>query len=74
MEFLWICVGVILGLFIASLGVLRFTVIGDLIVVDRPDNPSEPYLCSELNRPVHTFRRKKYVLMRVCARKHNSHE
>jgi hypothetical protein len=63
MEVLLVIGGVVLGVILTAIALSGFY-IGELLIVKVPDS-DEPYLCSELSKPVDSFRSKKYVLLKV---------
>lgn len=63
MEVLLVIIGVIVGVILTAIA-LSGLYIGELLIVDTQD-ATEPYLCSELEKPVDSFRNKKYVLLKV---------
>jgi hypothetical protein len=64
---LYVLLGVLIGFVLAIVCLCGFR-IGKLVICPNTEPGEPPLLFSELRRPVYTFERKKYVLMKLCHR------
>lgn len=64
MEFIWVLLGVTIGMAISIIMVLTLHVVGTLRV-DQSDPSEPPYLFLELKKPISKFCRKAYVILEV---------
>lgn len=72
MAVLWIIVGVIIGILLATFIFAKLYI--GIMVVDRSDPTEPPYLFTELKYPIQVFQKQPYVLLKLENRNYVSHE